>query len=118
MRMTDKPEPDDDALEALFEKARRSAPEVPQPLMSAILDDAAALQPRQGSGPARWFASIGGLPALGGLIAASCVGFWFGVAPPQGVPDLADRMRGIDASFSEDIEGTAVTGFGWDIEEG
>ena len=87
---------------------------VKEALMARVLADAQALQPvapEAGQGWSGWLALVGGLPALGGLVTATCVGFWIGVAPPEALPDLGAWVMGTEA----DAE---VYGFGWDIEEG
>ncbi|MEM9968088.1 MAG: hypothetical protein AAF755_08320 [Pseudomonadota bacterium] len=106
-------------LEALFEKARRDPPEVPAALMRRILEDAATLQ----SGGAQpvwrgWLAAVGGLPGVSGLATATCVGFWIGLAPPAGVPDLAGQL--FESALREEAEVSIdmLTSFGWDMEEG
>jgi len=95
---------DFDDLEALFAEARESRPDaVPDRLMSTITAAAAAEQagwsaPRpvaanRNRGPlALLLAALGGWPAVGGLVAASCAGLWIGVAGPETVltaPGLA-----------------------------
>ena len=119
--MTDDRQNDDAALEALFEHARATPPQVPAALTSRVLADARAAQPvprRRG-----WRAlvhAIGGVPALGGLVSATVVGFWLGVAPPEAIPDLAgqlwlatDSATALDTADAQDM-----ATFGWDIEEG
>lgn len=107
------------ALEALFEKARANPPDVPDALMARVLTDAEAMRPKaQTTGWRGWLASLGGLPALGGLVAATCVGFWLGFAPPAALPDLAGQMLGFDLVLDEDVDAPGLTGFGWDIGEG
>ncbi|MFC6588938.1 hypothetical protein ACFQDZ_18435 [Sulfitobacter pacificus] len=54
---------------------------------------------------------------MGGLITASCLGFWLGVAPPTGLPDLAGTVLGIENTLEADINVSTLTAFGWDIEE-
>lgn len=116
--MTDDMHKNDAALEALFESARATPPAVPEALMARVLADAEALQPRA---PRRGFwgfvADLGGVPALGGMITASCVGFWLGVAPPAGLPDLAGQALGFETAADDDFEGGGLSGFGWDIAE-
>ncbi len=115
--MTDDKMMSDDALEALFEEARANPPAVPEGLMTRVAADAEWMQPRRSSWR-DWLANLGGLPGLGGLITASCVGFWLGVAPPEGIPDLAGSVLGAEILLEEDLNGGTLDAFGWDIEEG
>ncbi len=119
--MTDNTQKTQDALEALFQDARAAPPPVPHALMTRVLADAQQMQPRA-TPPARrglWavLADIGGLPALGGMITAGCVGFWLGVAPPQGMPDLATQVIGFESDTEDALGGVGLSGFGWDITE-
>ena len=106
-------------LDDLFDAARAETPEVPQALMARVMADAAQAGNGAQTG-ARWhgwLAALGGARVLGGMVTATCVGFWIGVAPPQGVPDLAGLVLGQDSL--ELVEGETDSGlFGWDIEEG
>jgi hypothetical protein len=116
--MTDKDHRADDILEGLFEQARATPPEVPDALMARVLADAQAVQPTAQSSRWRdWLAVFGGLPALGGLVTATCVGFWIGLAPPAGLPDLGAAVFGVQSASDDGFESIAMTGFGWDIEE-
>lgn len=110
---------DDQGLETLFAAERVAPPEVPDALMARVLLDAAALQnvPRAGMF-ARLWAGLGGAPGMGGLVTATCVGFWLGVAPPEVFPDLAGAMLGIQDVLLADAGGEGLSGFGWDIEDG
>ncbi|MFK7835387.1 MAG: hypothetical protein AB8B60_04140 [Sulfitobacter sp.] len=110
---------DDDTLEGMFEAARAAPPQVPEALMARVLADAQATQPRPKV--SRWgarLAGLGGVPGLGGLALATCVGFWLGVAPPQGLPDLAGAMLGVETETDDSLDALGLSGFGWDIEEG
>jgi len=114
----------DDPLEMLFQQARADPPRVPEALMARVLADAQALQPDAARPVSRWRAllrAVGGGPALGGLVTASCLGFWLGVAPPAGMPDLAGQVLGQqdDASYDTSYDAAGdVAGFGWDQDEG
>ena len=110
---------DDAALEALFDRARAAPPRVPDALMARVLADADAHQPRARRSWRGWLRAIGGAPALGGLVTAACVGFWIGVAPPSGVPDIAGAVI-TDQFDTVDYEAAAadVDVFGWDQDEG
>ncbi len=110
-------------LENLFEAGRAAPVPVPDALMARVMADARKLQPRRKTAGWRsWLSAIGGMPALSGLVTATCVGFWLGVAPPEGLPDLAGQVLGqqiITELDSSDIDiATDLSGFGWDIEEG
>jgi len=112
---------DADVLESLFEDARATPPTVPSALMDRILKDAVAQQPN--AAPRGWrglWQAIGGGPALGGLVTATAVGFWIGVAAPSGLPDFAAAL--IIGNEAETIDvatdsGADLSAFGWDIEE-
>ncbi|MEQ6204061.1 hypothetical protein ABMC88_13505 [Sulfitobacter sp. HNIBRBA2951] len=112
--MTD---PDSFDLEAAFEAARAAPPVMPDGLAARIVADAAAQMPR-----APWWqrmmASVGGPAGVGGLVTATVVGFWVGVAPPDtSVDPLA--LMGIETALddtSDDLP--AFGGFVWDSEEG
>lgn len=112
---------DKDMLESLFEDARATPPAVPSALMDRILKDAAAEQPTPG--PRGWrglWHAIGGGPALGGLVTATAVGFWIGVAPPSGMPDFAAALMTGNETETIDVatdSGADLSAFGWDIEE-
>lgn len=112
--MTDK-DMNDAALEALFEHARAAPPQVPQALMARVLADAQQAQVTPRSGLLGWWRALGGAPGLGGLVTATCVGFWLGVAPPAGMPDLADQIL-VQATVADDITAD-ITSFGWDDSE-
>ena len=115
--MTDKNDEDD--LEALFAHARATPPRTPDALILQVLADAKAEQPRSPhAGWRAWLAGLGGLPALGGLVTATCVGFWMGVAPPDLLPDLAGAVMGVETTQDTDFEGLGISGYGWDIGEG
>ncbi len=119
MTMTDD-RVNDTELEALFQQARATPPQMPEGLMARVLADAEALQPapRAAHGGWRaWIAALGGLPGMGGLVTASCLGFWLGVAPPSGLPDLAGTVLGVESTYEEDIGSGTYSAFGWDIEE-
>ncbi|MGB3245256.1 MAG: hypothetical protein WBB25_12020 [Sulfitobacter sp.] len=103
---------DDAALEAFFDAARADPPMVPQALMARVLADAQAAQPIVG-GWRTWLRALGGAPGLGGLVTATCVGVWIGLAPPQQLPDLGGLVLGMDTAVDAD-----TYALGWDIEEG
>lgn len=119
IRMTDRRDMNEDGLETLFAQARAAPPPLPEGLMARVLADAEAVRPRAG-GPAlrRLLAAIGGLPALGGLITATCVGFWIGAAAPLGLPDLGAEVFGQQDVAEEVLQDSFLTAFGWDNGEG
>ena len=110
---------DDQGLEAMFAAERAAPVKMPDGLMQRVLADADALQvnPRKGIFP-RFVDALGGASGMGGLVTATCVGFWLGVAPPEGFPDVAGVVLGIEDMVLDELEGDALNGFGWDIEEG
>lgn len=113
----DKDQISDDALEALFDGARAVPPEVPASLMARVVADGEQMQPGLPLWQRVWNA-LGGAPGLGGLVTATCVGVWLGVSPPAAVPDLAGQVLGFESTALEDFGMGAMTGYGWDIEEG
>jgi hypothetical protein len=109
---------DDQALEGLFDAARANPAEVPDDLMARIMQDAQDLQPKPiGTGWRGWLNAIGGLPAMGGLVTATCVGFWIGVAAPDGLSNFTGQVIAFE-EYTELDAASDVVGFGWDIEEG
>ncbi|MGR3616541.1 MAG: hypothetical protein ACU0BB_10905 [Paracoccaceae bacterium] len=81
-----------DELDGLFSQARAQRPVVPDALKKNILSDARTVQDEmsgvsQDTARSGLFeqikAALGGWPSLGGLVAASLVGVWIGVAPPD-----------------------------------
>ena len=113
--MTDK-DIKNQSLEALFEEARATPPQVPDALMAQVLKDADAQMPRQGFAGgrlARWARLLGGGPGLGGLVAASCLGFWIGLAAPAGVPDIAAALGVTATEAPDDITLAELYGTDW-----
>ncbi|WP_156874921.1 hypothetical protein [Sulfitobacter alexandrii] len=107
---------DDAGLEALFAGARADPPRASDALLARVEDDARRLQPRGTPAWRGWWRLLGGLPGMGGLVTATCVGFWLGVAPPDGVPDVAGQF--MDEAVSVDQTAPDLSAFGWDSEEG
>lgn len=112
-------------LDALLHAAAAEQTEVPEYLMTRVMNDATAQQDRlavdrshESSGVlSRLSELFGGWIGLSGVAAASCVGFWIGVSPPEGMPDAASMiLGGTEYSVLEDTGD--LTGFGWDLEEG
>lgn len=118
--MTDKQQMDDTELETFFDAARAAPPAAPEALMARVLADAEAAQPApQMPAWQRWLRTFGGLPGLGGLVTATTVGFWLGVAPPDGLPDVASLVLGTDILLELDpLAEPGLSGFGWDLDEG
>ena len=111
------------ALYALLAEAARQPDELPPGLAARVLADARQLQPEPAPPPRRQeftfkrlVRALGGWPAMSGLAAATCAGFWIGVNPPAGVPDAALVLwGGGEYAFSD--EAAELSGFGWDLEE-
>jgi hypothetical protein len=89
-------------LDVLFESARRHAPVPSEALMARVTADAVASQAapdlstqgtRAKPGPWRQvWQGLGGWPAMGGLVTATCAGIWLGVYPPQSVALVAEGL--------------------------
>ncbi len=111
-----------DAMEQVLSEARRREHDVPEALTKRVLADALREQPvpvvmRNRVRTWRdWLGDIGGWPTLGGLVAASCVGFWIGISPPEGIGDPSIWL--LDRSFTGYDDAAEVSGFGWDLQEG
>jgi len=99
-------------LDDLFAAARETPAALPDQLMMSILADATAArveamtaapvagqqsQPRNGVGRQLMLA-IGGLAGAGGLVAASALGLWIGLAPPSFLPDPAQLVGYSDST--------------------
>ena len=102
-----------DDLDDLFAAARSQGPQPSPALMSRILADAVAEQPRPPT-PARaaprprfslaaLVSALGGAAALAGLATAAVVGVWIGLAPPAAVDDLAASVWPSGAGDSVDL---------------
>ena len=116
---------DDILMDNLFAEARAHPPVPSQALMARILADAEAEAVGVSlsgtgwrAGWRAWLVALGGLPGLGGMVTATCVGFWLGLAPPEGLPDLAGQVFGDEMAAQEEMIVPGLTGFGWDFEEG
>lgn len=111
-----------DKLDKLLEEAAHAPVDLPPGLAARVLQDASAMSPTARQRPklslvSRISSALGGWPALGGLAAATCAGFWIGFSPPAGMPDAGAFLLGeeevtLDDSLAE------LSGFGWDMEEG
>jgi hypothetical protein len=114
---------DDSGLDALLESAARQPPRPSGDLTERVLADAHAMQPvPRRAGWQRLRAMLGGAPGLSGLATATLVGFWIGVAPPEGLPDLAQRLlapQAVDAIEAATLDGLLESdSFGWMTDEG
>ncbi len=99
MKMTDKH--DDDLVQGFFDAAQGAQAEVSEGLMARVLADADAeatrravsvVKPRavaQRQSGGGFFGLIGGWPAMGGMVAASAMGLWLGLAPPAIMASLS-----------------------------
>ncbi|MDE1130226.1 MAG: hypothetical protein OSA49_01570 [Ascidiaceihabitans sp.] len=117
---------DMNALDALFEQATNDVGAQPsETFMARVVTDALAQQPMpQFAQPSLWeqiTSMVGGWQGMGGLVAATCAGFWVGINPPEGLPTQFETFLGSETSISlleDGIEDTGMFGFGWDMEEG
>ncbi len=115
---------DFDDLEDFFAAARANPPQVSADLQARVLADAEAHMPKAPRQPwhqALW-QLLGGAAGLSGLATAAAVGVWVGVAPPEGMPDLAGQFvtgtwEAETLDISEAETATELGGFGWDMEE-
>ena len=110
-----------DELEDFFAAARATPTPMPADLQARILADAAEHMPgaRSSWQKALWHL-LGGATGLGGLVTATAVGIWLGVAPPSGLPDLAGQVVAgpLGLTTQSDTETETLAGvYGWDMEE-
>lgn len=114
----------DKDVEALFATARREAAEPSADLMARVLQDAEVAQPRP---PAltktarpnvlrHALAALGGWPSLGGLVAATIVGFGIGISPLTQIDTPAASLFGQPDSLA--LYDADLGGLGWDVDEG
>ena len=80
-------------LDQMFAEAATHQPAASPDLTERVLADAMAAQPvgvgRLPVARGWWsnlLSAIGGVPGAGGLVAASIVGLWIGVSPPEVLP--------------------------------
>ncbi|SHF02591.1 hypothetical protein SAMN05444273_103473 [Litoreibacter ascidiaceicola] len=121
--------PDVDAeLESFFAQARDEAPVPSSGLLARVSEDANATQAgfgrrdqilREASVPwwRQLFDDIGGLPAMGGLVASACTGIYLGFVNP----DFATNWGAADTEAMVEAEGVmshALLGDLYWIEEG
>ncbi|MDA9361576.1 hypothetical protein N9R02_00295 [Ascidiaceihabitans sp.] len=117
---------DMNALDALFAQAKNDVGAQPsEAFMTLVVTDALAQQPMPQIAPPSLWAQIasmvGGWQGMGGLIAATCAGFWIGINPPEGLPTQFETFLGSETSISlleDGVADTGMFGFGWDMEEG
>lgn len=123
MMMTETERSDKD-IDALLALARRDGPSTSTDLLARVLKDAEAAQP---SPPAlakkarsgvvnRMLAALGGWPALGGLVAATIVGFVVGISPSTMIDTPAAAL--FDQSDTLALYDADMSGLGWDMDEG
>jgi|TARA_B110000908_G_scaffold111430_1_gene130727 hypothetical protein len=113
-------------IDALLDDAAHDPAVKPnETFMARVLDDALAQQPMPHLAPPSFWQQIttmfGGWQGMGGLVAATCAGFWIGISPPEGLPTQFDTFLNIETSVSfldDENEGGALFGFGWNMEEG
>ncbi|AXI45909.1 hypothetical protein C1J03_07655 [Sulfitobacter sp. SK012] len=106
-------EDDDMQLEALFEDARANAPAMRDGFMAQLETQAIAAQPAaRGSLWNSVLLGLGGMAGLSGIATAAVVGFWIGVAPPEGLPDPTTLLE-IELGDEPELDG-----FGWYSDEG
>ena len=121
IKMTE-PKHEDDMLDALFDAARKDPPEPAPDLMARVLGDALAEQrpaPRPVPAPRvsilrELVRTLGGWPAMAGLMTATATGVWLGISPPVFLQDTTGAYLGIGDAASL-IDGGA--GFGFDLFE-
>ena len=117
-----------DALDALLHEAA-SAPDAKpdDAFMARVLADAFEQQPMPTVdvvAPSLWelvTSMFGGWQGMGGMVAATCAGFWIGVSPPDGLPTQFNTLLNLETSVSlleAESEYSSLVGFGWDGEEG
>lgn len=106
---------DDFDLEAAFDVARATPPQMPDALAARIVSDALTHQPAVPLWR-RVMAAVGGPAGLGGLVTATVAGFWFGVAPPADTVDPLILLGTVEMAADDDL--ADFTGFGWYSEEG
>ncbi|RLJ60548.1 hypothetical protein BCF46_0751 [Litoreibacter meonggei] len=115
-------------LDALFAQARDEAPMPSASLLARVAED--AKQTQEGFGRkagiartpriswwAQFFDDIGGLPAMGGLVASACTGIYLGFVNP----DFATSWGSTDTEITVEAEGVmshALLGDLYWIEEG
>lgn len=111
--------------DVLLARACDEASDVPSHLAARVLADAERMQPAppvpllaRGLGARllhRFSPRKGAFGVLGGVIAATCVGFWIGFHPPA--PLLEVSLPGLEPLDADEVwDGAELSGFGWDLE--
>ncbi|QJF49654.1 hypothetical protein [Roseobacter ponti] len=121
--------PDDDvikALDALLNEAAGEHVQLPGGLTARVLADARGVQTGREKAvakpaPGGFFARLqavmpGGWRGAGGLVAATCAGFWIGISPPAALPDPGGALfeTGTVTNWDGPVD---LAGFGWAVEE-
>lgn len=118
----------DEALDDLFAQARSDALVPSKDFLARVSQDASEVQVGfhsdgviQRTPDVPWWKllleEIGGVPALGGMVASVCMGIYLGVVNP----DLADSLRAVDNTDVAEAEGVmthALLGDLFWVEEG
>lgn len=84
--------------------------------MAQVMRDAERQLPTRRGPVARllhWGEMLGGGLGIGGLITATCVGFWIGLAPPGGVPDVGTALLGSAVEDTTELALADVYDGGW-----
>lgn len=84
--------------------------------MARVLHDAERQMPGRRGTVARvlrWGETLGGGLGIGGLVTATCVGFWIGLAPPGGLPDLGNALLGSTVYDTTELALADVYDGGW-----
>ena len=120
MKMTRDYDSKIDLVDNLLAEARAEQLDLPSGLAERVVAQAHAMQPRHQRKRAWLWPAFSDVfkvwPALGGLVAASCVGFWIGINPPDGMIDAGNLLLLPSGVIYDDA--AEVSGFGWDLQEG
>lgn len=118
------PDPDMRDIDALFADAADGHGAEPSPaFMAQVMQDALTHQPVVVPvyfTKSRWrqvMSALGGWQGMGGLVAATCAGFWIGINPPDTLPVSMGALLNLEMVYGE-ADTDALTGYGWDLEEG
>ncbi|MFT6024661.1 MAG: hypothetical protein ACI9PY_002790 [Ascidiaceihabitans sp.] len=114
--------PDMTGLDALFSDAAKGPDLAPsEAFMTQMMESALAHQPVPVAIAVPWWRQalsvLGGWQGMGGLVAATCAGFWIGVNPPDTMPSSFDSLLNIEAVYSNSEDTADLLGFGWVLEE-
>ncbi|MEP1612312.1 MAG: hypothetical protein ABJL72_10360 [Roseobacter sp.] len=109
-----------DFIDQVLAQARTERDDVPLDLIQRVTSQALALQPKpvlkQKNRWPNWADIFQRVPAMGALAAASCVGFWIGVSPPESLFDASALFVTPEEAVYNDA--AEISGFGWDLQEG